>query len=356
MNKIINDIILMKKNKNIFKEEKQKAINVLSLFDGISCGRLALNKNNFNIDNYFSSEIDSNALKVANFNHPYDEKNRLGDVRNIDVKLLPKIDLLIGGSPCQSFSFAGKKQGMQTTSKIEITTLEQYLQLKKENYEFIGQSYLFWEYVRILEEIKEKNPNIIFLLENVIMLKKWEEIITRTLGVEPIEINSSLVSAQNRRRLYWTNIKGIEQPKDKNISLKDILEKDEFCNKATIVGRRINNLGKREDYNFSIPIIQCLEVRASNKDKSNCLTTVAKDNILTSLEEGRYVDAFGKLNGNKLPFRYYTQLEYERLQTLPDNYTNCIKINAARKAIGNGWTVDVISHIFSFLTFPKKLN
>ena len=158
-----------------------------------------------------------------------------------------------------------------------------------------------------------------------------------------------------RKRLYWTNIPNVAQPTDKGIKLKDILEDIEmtgpsairgrYINKATITGRRLNSIGKREDYNREISIVQCLEVKASNRDKCNCLTTVDKDNVLTNLPIGRHPDAFG----NKLPFRYYTLKECCRLQTLPDDYLNCISISQAKKCIGNGWTVDVIAHILSHI-------
>ena len=194
------------------------------------------------------------------------------------------------------------------------------------------------------------------------MKKEWQDIISSYLGVEPIEINSSLVSAQNRRRLYWTNIPNVTLPKDKNITLADILEDIEFpnpaairgrrLNKATIVGRRLDKNGHRQDYDKTIPITQCLEVRASNTDKSNCLTTVDKDNVLTPLPVGRYPDAFK----NNLPFRYYTTKEMCRLQTVPDDFLNMIPDSAARKALGNGWTVDVIAHIFSFLPNEYKIS
>ena len=176
-----------------------------------------------------------------------------------------------------------------------------------------------------------------------------------------IEINSKLVSAQNRVRLYWTNIPNVMAPSDKGIKLADILENIDFLHpgairgrnvilhKAVIIGRRLNPDGHREDNNRSIPIIQCLEVRKTNCDKSNCLTTVEKDNVLTPLPVGRYVDCYGLISGNRLPFRHYTRTEYERLQTLPDGYTRCISESAAKKAIGNGWTVDIITHIFSNL-------
>ena len=209
-------------------------MNVLSLFDGMSCGQQAFERIGIKVDNYFASEIDKYAIQVTMANYP--NTKQLGTVINVNGYDLPKIDLLIGGSPCQSFSFAGKRKGMSTKNKQEILTLNHYLQLKSEGYEFEGQSYLFWEYMRLLNEVKPKY----FLLENVMMGEKWEKILSKAIGVNPIEINSALVSAQNRRRLYWTNIgmkpmglfgdleSIILEPKDKGIFLKDILEIDDL--------------------------------------------------------------------------------------------------------------------------------
>jgi site-specific DNA-cytosine methylase len=173
--------------------------------------------------------------------------------------------------------------------------------------------------------------------------------------LKPTVINSSLVSAQNRVRLYWTNWE-ITQPEDKNISLYDILEETNMSspaairgrriNKGTIVGRRLNKDGKRADYDREIPITQCLEVRGKNTDKSNCITTADKDNVLTTMPIGRHPNAF-KLN---LPFRYYTLIELCRLQTIPEHYfKDIVSSSQARKMIGNGWTVDVFVHLFSQL-------
>ena len=311
-------------------------MRVLSLFDGICCGHLALERAGIKIDSYDAYEIEPNAIKATQANFP--DVIHHGDVTKEDfTKYRGKIDLLIGGSPCTQLSMAGNGQGLKG-----------------------AQSKLFYDYARALEEAQPKY----FLLENVIMKKEWEDIITNILGVEPIEINSSLVSAQNRRRLYWTNIPNVTQPEDRGIKLEDILDDVEFknyknpaairgrrLNKATIVGRRLDENGHRQDYDKSIPITQCLEVRASNTDKSNCLTTVDKDNVLTLLPVGRYPDAFK----NNLPFRYYTTKEMCRLQTLPDSFLNMIPESAARKALGNGWTVDVIAHIFSFLPDKYKI-
>jgi len=296
--------------------------NVLSLFDGSSCGQISLNVGGFEYNNYFACEIDKHAIKETNANFP--KTIQLGDITKLDTSILPKIDLLFGGSPCQSFSVAGNGKG------------------------FDGKSGLFWEFVRVLKEVK---PTYWFL-ENVVMKKEWEKIITEALGVEPVLINSSLVSAQNRERYYWANFK-IEQPEDMNISLYDILDSDNELNpaairgrnlnKATIIGRRLNSNGKRDDYNKDISITQCLEVRATNTNKSNCLTTVAKDNVLTTMPIGRHPDAFK----NKLPFRYYSIKEYCRLQNIPDDYFKVSSDNQIRKMIGNGWTINVIIHILN---------
>ena len=201
---------------------------VLSLFDGISCGRIALENIGIKIDKYYASEIEPNAIRVAKYNYP--DTIEIGDVckvvyekgclytekGNYDVG---KIDLICAGSPCTNFSSIGYANGM-TCGDIEVYSLEQYLELKQQGVEFDGQSYLFWEFVRILKEV---NPRF-FLLENVVMAKKWEKIITENVGVEPLYINSALLSAQNRPRLYWTNIKNITEPKDKGILLTDILD------------------------------------------------------------------------------------------------------------------------------------
>lgn len=307
-------------------------MKVLSLFDGICCGHLALERAGIKIDSYDAYEIEKNAIKATETNFP--DVIHHGDVTKEDfAKYQGKIDLIIGRSPCQGFSSSGKQLNFNDP-----------------------RSKLFFEYVRAIKECQPKY----FLLENVVMKKEWQDIISSYLGVEPIEINSSLVSAQNRRRLYWTNIPNVTLPEDKNITLEDILEDIEFpnpaairgrrLNKATIVGRRLDKNGHRKDTDKTIPITQCLEVRATNTDKSNCLTTVDKDNVLTPLSIGRHPDAFK----NNLPFRYYTTKEMCRLQTVPDDFLNMIPDSAARKALGNGWTVDVIAHIFSFLPDEYK--
>jgi len=354
-------------------------MNVLSLFDGMSCGQQALERAGFKVDNYFASEIDKYAIQVTMANYP--NTKQLGSVVNVDGYSLPKIDILIGGSPCQSFSFAGKRKGMSTKDEQEILTLDHYLELKADGFEFEGQSYLFWEYMRLLKETKPKY----FLLENVMMGEKWEKVLSKAIGVKPIMINSALVSAQNRQRLYWTNIglepaglfgdleTTIEQPKDRGILLKHILESEVpskfflsdklikgFLNKpadwakcfvpkdingksdclttgqfqvgnnyiVAMRGRNPDNLKSRES---GLPTIQMLESR--NDGKTNCLTTVQKDNLVN----------------NDSQIRRLMPIEYERLQTVRDNYTNHVSDTQRFRMLGNGWTVDVIAHILKYM-------
>lgn len=320
-------------------------MNVLSLFDGISAGQLALQRANIKVDNYYASEIDKYAIQVTQKNFP--NTIQLGDVTKWEEWDLSNIDMIIGGSPCQGFSFAGKQL----------------------NFEDL-RSKLFFEFVKILKHYKPKY----FLLENVKMKKEFQNVITELFGVEPIEINSTLVSAQNRKRLYWTNIPNVKQPKDKLIYLQDILQFDltekqkSFCIDAnyykkgnlksyfdksrrqivfpaSIVGRRINERGVRDDYNKNVPITQCLQVKHSNY-KMGCLTTVQKDNVLSTLPPGRYIDVY---NNENLHYRHLTPIECERLQTFPDNFTEGISNSQRYKALGNSWTVDVVAHIFNNL-------
>ena len=443
-------------------------MNVLSLFDGMSCGQIALKKLGIPVKNYFASEIDKFAIKVAKANFP--DMIHLGDVQNVKTSgqhLLDefdcghKIDLLIGGSPCQGFSFAGKQLNFDDP-----------------------RSQLFFEYIRLLKALKPKY----FMLENVKMSKQSQQIITDYLGVEPIEINSNLVSAQNRRRLYWTNIPVDGLPEDKGIVLADILEdgytdrdksycldasyykgggasnvrlyfeksrrqivfgsgmnvigtatdikgresirrvygvdgkaptllattggntqpkivggawrgrykpdgsteqqleirKDEKSNALTtvqkdnvvvkgarIVNRRLDKDGKRKDYDKTIEPVARLELRKD--DKGGCLTTVQKDSVLAFpkiLQRARGYNKGGlKALDGKTPtistsawehnnhltldegttWRKLSPVECERLQTVPDGYTDHVSNTQRYKMLGNGWTVDVVKHIFKGL-------
>ena len=314
-------------------------MNVLSVFDGLSCGQIALNRVGIKYDKYFASEVDKHAIKVTQHNYP--NTIQLGDVTKVKGSDLPKIDLLFGGSPCQGFSFAGKQLNFDDP-----------------------RSKLFFEFVRLKNELQPKY----FLLENVKMKKSSEDVITEYLGVKPILINSHLVSGQHRRRLYWTNIPGVEQPEDRGILLKDILDnnvdgtKIEFdvngefqmtAKNGKII--RLNNkveipytiyetrteLGKSE--RKRIRELHGIDSTPRTKEHKEYLPLKTKKSncLLTGESTLDYI-----LDSN-LTFRTYTINELERLQTLPVNYTNIgLSKNRIRKMIGNGWTVDVISHIF----------
>lgn len=287
-------------------------MNVLSLFDGVSCGQVALNRLGISPTHYFASEIDNHAIEVCKSNHP--TTIHLGDVRSIKASQLPKIDLLIGGSPCQGFSFAGKQLNFDDE-----------------------RSKLFFEFVRILKEVREINPDVKFLLENVKMKKEYEAVITEYLGVTPIVINSALVSAQSRNRLYWTNIEGVTQPEDRNIELKDITE-DGLNQIGASRGRFLID-GKRQDGKQKTAGLTTQRVEMRTDHKSNTLTTVGKDNLIIT----------GVGEDGKPTYRNLTPLECERLQTLPDNYTSSAPKTQRIKMLGNAWTVEVIVHIFKNL-------
>jgi len=282
-------------------------MNVLSLFDGMSCGQIALNKLGIKYDNYFASEIDKYAIQVTQKNYP--KTKQLGSVLDIKADDLPKIYLMFGGSPCQDLSKA-KTDGEGLNG---------------------DRSNLFWEFARLLKEL---NPKY-FLLENVVMKKEWADIISKELGVEPIEINSNLVSAQNRRRMYWTNIPNVTQPKDKGIFIKDILLykplqlfKDERI-EATKVATK--NYVK---WDISNKGYYSQQDRAYYKDGKMCCVpksqVKSKVNVIES--DGIY--------------RRLSPIEVERLQTVPDDYTSGVSDTQRYNMLGNGWTADVIVHIF----------
>lgn len=363
---------------------------VLSLFDGMSCGQIALNKLGKTPTKYYASEIDTYAIKTAKKNYP--DTIHVGDVNNwkewdIDWKF---IDIVTGGFPCQAWSVAGQQQGDRDPR---------------------GQ--LFWVMLDIMKHVMECNPNAKYLMENVRMSNAFEKYITHHTeqalpNVNKYLINSSLVSAQNRKRFYWTNIVLDEpQPKDRGVVLKDILEDgltdrtkshcldanyfkggnlksyfekhrrqlvfsdDQMCHVgdadlkghdyvrrvyaaegkspslcassggnlepkvlvkgARMVGRRLDASGTRKDNDKSIAIKQMIEVR--DDDKTNCLTTVTKDSILIE----------------NMSWRKLSCLECERLQTVPDGYTEGVSNTQRYKMLGNGWTVDVIAHILKGL-------
>ena len=347
-------------------------MNVVSYFDGGSCGQIALDELNIKVDNYFAYEIKSHAIKLTQENYP--NTKQMGSVLDVDFNKLPQIDLFIGGSPCQSFSVAGDGTG------------------------FNGKSGLFWEFVKAKEFLKPKH----FFLENVKMKKEWEQVITDALGVEPIAINSKLFTAQNRPRLYWTNIPFDKNIIDKEVYLKDVLEletteplkngidrikiiekvivrkynvdieglktllKDSKNKTIREIATELNEKKTtvehwfRNDKCFSIPdpsiwfqLKACLNITETKFDKPIC-EFIEKDNVFdmsnrvykingkaptltASNKKVRVIDD----NGN---IAILNKTHFEKLQTMPIGYTDCLTENQAMNIIGDGWTVDVIKH------------
>ena len=275
-------------------------MKVLSLFDGMSCARIALDRAAIPVTSYKASELDKYAIKVSHANYP--DIEQLGDVCDVKAKDVGKIDLLIGGSPCQGFSFAGKQLNFDDP-----------------------RSKLFFEFVRLKNEI---NPGF-FILENVRMKQESQDIISKYLGVEPVRFNSALVSAQNRQRLFWTNI-DFDLPDDKGIILADILE---------------NGITDRQKSH-------CLD---ANYFKGGNLKSYFEKHRRQLVFKEFLKDDWPLLDHAKykylshLSFRKLTPLECERLQTVPDNYTNHVSNTQRYKMLGNGFTVDVVAHILKGL-------
>ena len=273
-------------------------MNVLSLFDGISGGQVALEIAGVKVDNYYASEIDKYAIEITVKNYP--NTIQLGDVENwrewdIDWK---SIDLLIGGSPCQGFSFAG-------------------MQLNFDD----PRSKLFFVYVDILNHIKSVNPNVQFLLENVKMKSEWEEVITSALGVNPIVIDSSCITAQMRTRLYWTNFP-VTFPRSKSVKLQDILES--------------GYVDREKSYCIDANYYKGANAKSYLEKRRRQVVILEP---ITDIE----------IQMDKGKFRKLSPIECERLQTLPDNYTEGVSNTQRYKMLGNGWTVDVVAHLFKGL-------
>lgn len=296
-------------------------MNVLSLFDGISCGMVALERVGIPITNYYASEIDKDAIKVSNDNYP--NIIRVGDVTKLSYSggvlyteygelVCGKIDLLIGGSPCQDFSSA-RATGMHGAGSSGLEG---------------SKSRLFYEYLRILKEIRSENHKLLWLLENVKMKKESKEQLDLYLGVEGVGINSNLVSYQNRPRVYWSNIK-FDIPQDKGISFQDYKQVEnlkEYKVPRTPSRERMWNKGLGKNSSSS-----CANVTLS--EKVYCLTTKQDRCPNSGLVE--YEDFC----------RFLTREELEQAQTLPVGYTKSVSYNKAQAVLGNGWTVDVVAHI-----------
>ncbi|OCG77341.1 hypothetical protein A9G42_05400 [Gilliamella sp. Nev6-6] len=320
-------------------------MNVLSLFDGISCGRVALERANINVIKYYASEIDKYAIQVSQNNYP--DIIRLGDINNwenwdIDWS---SIDLILAGSPCQGFSFAGKQLAFDDK-----------------------RSALFFRFAEILSHVQSLNQNVKFLLENVRMKKEFEHVITSVVGVEPVLINSALVSAQNRKRLYWANW-AFEQPEDKLILLKDIIDDTALTDKSRAIFQRPR--GKNEgsilteksssmtsrswEHNNVICSAGWIKWWNENKEHqqqkkySQLCNDEPKSITLTARQYASWNGNFYQIDDKT--FRKLTPVECERLQTLPDNYTAGISNSQRYKCLGNGWTVDVIAHILRAINY-----
>jgi len=344
---------------------------VLSLFDGIGCGRIALERVGIDVNKYYASEIDTSAIQVAKKNYP--DIIEIGDITKVSYENgflktekgvfdVGHIDLVCGGSPCTNFSSIGYANGM-TSNAVDILTLDQYMKLKNANATFDGQSALFWEYIRILKEVR---PDY-YLLENVVMAKKWEKIISKNLFCEPLRINSSLVSAQNRPRLYWTNIPCTKYPEDKDISIDDILEKnsdDTDVSYCLTVQRSMPKLIKKYGYipeKFNAYNASKIDKKACALSRGSMVTSSCATLLFVNNQNGCHKVKRGILNNKyktnlqdgRYNIRKLSIVEQERLQTLPKNYTAVSGISRQNRSelIGNCWTVDIISHIFSFLPF-----
>lgn len=270
-------------------------MNVLSLFDGKSCGRIALDRVGIHVDNYYASEIDPYAVKVSNTNYP--DIVQLGDVTQVSSAQLPKIDLLLGGSPCQDFSRAGKGAAFEG-----------------------DRGKLFWEFVRLLKETQPTH----FLLENVKMKQEYQDVISEALGVQPVLINSNIFVPQNRERLYWTNIPIAPLPDKTDTTLPDILNKD------------------REWFDIQPWALS----KWGDKRKVDALRTVEHPEAFTITTNNTHPKNH-YLNADRTQMTRLTPDELEMLQGVPEGYTAHVSNTRRHHMLGNGWTVPVISHIFN---------
>lgn len=301
-------------------------MNVLSLFDGISCGRIALERAGIPVTNYFASEIDKTAIAISKHNYP--DTQQFGDVIKINKSHIEYMmpDLIIGGSPCQGFSQAGEQLAFEDP-----------------------RSKLFFEFVRILNLAKDINPSVLFLLENVKMKKEHEDVISNILQCEPVHVNSNLVSAQNRKRVYWSNFFSVGfEPKDKGLLMYEILQ--EYHNKPVKNISNYNPVVKKNYVQWDV------SGKGYNSQQDRAFFENGKfgcfPNARATTKRKIIVGA---------DFRHYRDLtwtECERLQTVTDGYTQGIKgvsEGQALCALGNGWTVDVIAHIFKHIPLVQSI-
>lgn len=325
-----------------------KPLTVFSTFDGMSCGRVALERAGITVGRYYASEIDKYAIRVSTKNYP--DIVQLGDICAIHVNQIgyicvgdleyvhcTAIDVFLGGSPCQGFSFAGKQLNFEDPRSI-----------------------LFFEYLRLLNAVRKWNPSVVFLLENVRMKKESEKVITECLGVDPIEINSALLSAQNRKRLYWTNLKNIKQPLDKGILLKDIvisgkpLRDKSQCILATIHKENAKSMVQRSKWGYLV--LSNKELNYMDRQVSGGRThwDFKHHSDVSNPKSSAIVANFQKgVPYNVLKdfdcIRKFHPIECERLQTLNDNYTEGVSATQRYKMIGNGWNIDTIAFLFKNL-------
>lgn len=280
-------------------------MNILSLFDGISCGRVALERAGIEVDNYYASEMDEHAIKISRKNYP--DIKQIGNVLNVDATKLGKIDILMAGSPCQGFSFAGKQLAFDDP-----------------------RSKLFFEFIRIMKECK---PTY-FILENVKMKQEFLDVISELVGLHPILINSNLVSAQNRQRYYWTNIPNVGFPYDpeaEKLLLMDILEDEDKVHEKYWASEKM-----RQNYDGG------KYLNSKYTSQGNRIHDIESKSPTICAGSHGYANGYVHID----EVRKLTPTECERLQTLPDGYTElCISDTQRYKALGNGWTVDVIAHI-----------
>jgi len=315
-------------------------MKVLSLFDGISCARVALERAGFEVEKYYASETDKYAIQIAQKNYP--DTIQLGDVKNITKEMVGEVDLIIGGSPCQDLSVAkNNRKGLQGE-----------------------RSSLFYEFVRLVKEVHPKW----WILENVnSMSEASKTTITKVLGENlnmsmywtPKMIDAALVSAQSRKRLFWTNIPSIKQPKDKEIILQDILEADEAVTEksytipSTYYKENVKSLLQRKKKGLYVVRVGKLNEKAGQGDR--VYSTIGKSCTLSANGGGRGAKT-GLYETKPKQARKLTAIECERLQCLPDHYTEGVSNTQRLKTLGNAFNVDVVAHILSHLQEQIKDN